>query len=62
MEDGKTALIAASENGHLAIVEILLKNKADLNAKSNGALTALMLASERGHKEIAEILKKASQK
>jgi ankyrin repeat protein len=31
-QDGLTALIAAAQNGHTGVVELLLDNKADTNA------------------------------
>ena len=53
-----TALIYASENGHIEIVEVLLDNGADVNAYNNYGNTALMMASENGHIEIVEMLLK----
>ena len=33
----------AAKNGHTEIVEVLLKNNADINAKNSGECTALIL-------------------
>ena len=57
-EDGWTALMIASLNGHTAIVEILLKHDANINVKSNNGCTALILASQDGYKEIVALLLK----
>jgi uncharacterized protein len=46
---GWTLLMAASPNGHVGVVELLLDRGADANAKSNCGWTALMLASHKGH-------------
>jgi len=51
-----TALMMASENGHIEIVEMLLKKGADLDAKNNDGETALKTASEKGHEEVVEML------
>jgi len=53
-----TALIMASHNGRKDAVEILLKAKADPNAKAfcKNNSTALIRASQSGYKEIVELL------
>jgi ankyrin repeat protein len=56
---GDTALMMASEKGHLEIVKWLIANNADVNAKDNKdnvGETALILASEKGHLEIVKLL------
>ena len=53
-EDGDTALIRASENGHTKTCKLLLENGADVNHVNNDGDTALSLA---GKKEIIELLK-----
>ena len=53
---GRTALLIASREKHKDIVEYLIKNGADVNAKSDRGDTALMFASLVGEKEIVELL------
>ncbi len=55
-EDGATSLHAAAANGHEEIAEVLLANRADVNAKSDYLLTPLHLAAAVGHKGIVEVL------
>ena len=47
------ALCSASYDGHLEIVKLLLKNKADVHAKDDGALR---FAAKSGHLEIVKLL------
>ena len=54
-QDG-TALVAASQNGHLDVVKFLLSKKADVNATDKNGATALILASGNGHAEIVSLL------
>jgi hypothetical protein len=53
---GATRLMFASEMGHLNVVQLLVDEGADINAKSNNGLTALMIASGIGHREIVQLL------
>jgi len=53
---GETALIKAARFGHKDIVETLLQNNADVNAKSKNGTTALIIAIQGNHKETVEIL------
>ena len=46
----------ASQNGHLLLVELLLKEKADSNAHSNEGWTPLLLASKSGHSNVVVML------
>jgi len=52
-EIGKMPLHAAAEGGHIDMVNLLLANKADVNAKSNDGNTPLFFAA---NKEVAELL------
>ena len=58
-EDGNTALMYASAEGHTVIVSMLIEAGADVNAKDIDGLTALMLASGEGHTETVSTLIKA---
>ena len=51
-----TALIKASVNGYKEIVEVLIQNGADVNAKDIDNRTALMRASYNNYNEIVELL------
>ena len=51
-----TTLHYAASNGRKDVVELLLANKADVNAKDDDGKTPLHSASENGHKEVAELL------
>lgn len=55
-DEGKTLLMLATEAGQNEIVEILLKNSADVNARNNWDETALMMAAYQGDTAIAETL------
>ena len=61
-EDGNTALIIASSQGHLEIVEFLIASGADLNQTStkNGGQppghTALIMSSRNGHLKVVKAL------
>lgn len=54
--DGRTALHFASYYGHNDVVELLLTNKAEIDAKDDNGRTALHYASATGHKNTAELL------
>jgi cytohesin len=58
-DDGSTALILAAQNGHLAVVEALLKAGADAARATTDGRTALHLAAQNGHTAVVEALLKA---
>ena len=51
-------LSVASAKGHLAVVELLAENGADLNHEDSDGKSALVLSMENGHGEIAKYLRK----
>ena len=51
-----TALMLASENGHIETVQALIAANANLNMKNHIGQTALMYACAKGHTEIVEAL------
>jgi hypothetical protein len=51
-----TPFVLAVHSGHKEIVELLIAEGADVNAKNDNDGTPLHLASIRGHKEVAELL------
>ena len=56
-ESSWTALMWASKQGHIRIVELLLTNEAKVNwSPSQSRVTALHLASKYGHEDIVESL------
>lgn len=46
----------ANGNGHFQIVELLLKEHADIDIPTHDGVTALMLASENNHQEVVQLL------
>jgi len=59
--DGNTALLDASKNGHTEVVKVLLTvTGINVNAQNKYGKTALMNASKKGHTEIAKLLLKVS--
>ena len=53
---GLTVLGHAAWGGHKEIVELLIAEGADVNAKRNTGVTPLHHAAWNGHKEVAELL------
>ena len=56
--NGMNAIMSASHNGHLTIVEYLLNHGGDVNAQTKDGLTAMIYACGNGEKEIVECLVK----
>ena len=56
MRRDSTALQAAAGGGHLAVVERLLRENADVNASAMNGRTALQAAAEGGHVTVVECL------
>ena len=55
--NGLTALMVASYNGHTEIARILIENGADVNVRINKGWTALKIALQNGHIAIANLLR-----
>ena len=53
---GRTPLHCAANGGHKEIIELLIAEGADVNAKVEGAGTPLHYAARWGHKEIGKLL------
>ena len=51
-----TPLHLAAENGHLSVVEYLVNQKADINAKEQNDCAPLHLAARNGHLNVVEYL------
>ena len=47
----------AAFNGHKDVAELLLANKAEVNAKTNDGTTPLHVAVLHGHKDMVELLR-----
>ena len=54
--NGATAVLGASQNGHLEIVRLLLESGADKDLTKNDGATALTIASQNGHLEVVRLL------
>ena len=53
---GTTALMRAAQEGHGTVVQRLLLDRCDVNARNEDGMNALMLGSQRGHHEIVREL------
>ena len=56
VQNGYTALYAASQDGHREVVEKLLEKGAGIDVQNKYGQTALMMASGMGHGEVVEKL------
>lgn len=57
--NGNAAIHIASQNGHLPLVKLLIKNKADINKQNGGGQTALHMAYSYDLLEVIAALKAA---
>ncbi|KAL6822023.1 putative ankyrin repeat-containing protein [Trichoderma sp. SZMC 28015] len=53
---GRTPLHCAASGGHQAMVELLLRHRADANAKDSQGRTTLMWAAAQGHQGVTDLL------
>ena len=51
-----SALIMASQDGHIGVVEVLLENNAQVNLQADKGWSALMIASQNGHNKVVKML------
>ena len=54
----RTPLHSAAVRGHTEVVELLLAEGAEVNARMSKGYTALQLAEQEGHARVAELLRK----
>jgi ankyrin repeat protein len=52
----RTPLSYAAEEGHEAVVKLLLENPVDMDSKSNTGRTPLSYAAENGHEAVTKLL------
>ena len=57
-DDNNTALMVAAYKGHFKVVEFLVDNGADVNARDKRGRTPLTLALENGYTDVVKYLKK----
>ena len=55
-EHGRTALMFAARQGHIAIVQLLLDHHANVDLQTNNGSTALMVAAQEDHIAIVQLL------
>jgi hypothetical protein len=58
-DNSTTALMLAAKKGYQAVVEVLLRGGADINARDKSGFTALMWASSEGHAHVVTQLLQA---
>ena len=58
LADVDNFFLKATQEGHKEVVNLLLKNKADVNLKDNFGCTALYIATKVGDRELVEVLLK----
>jgi FOG: Ankyrin repeat len=56
VNDGTTALMVATLQGHYSIVKLLLEKGADKTVKNNYGMTALSISRQGGYDEILALL------
>jgi ankyrin repeat protein len=54
--EGSTPLHLAAQNGHLDVVEFLVEQQAEVNAKETDGWTPLYLAAHNGHFDVVKFL------
>lgn len=59
---GWPPLMVAAHDGHLAFVEFLIKNNADIDAEEEEGATSLWIAAQQGHADIVKCLLEAGAK
>jgi ankyrin repeat protein len=55
-KNGWTALMAAAYTNNVEIVNLMIENGADVNARDDMARTALAVAKMRGHQGVVNLL------
>jgi ankyrin repeat protein len=60
--DGTTPLLEAAAQGSPELIEVLIENGNDVNARDKASVTALTLVSGHMHKESAHVLRQHGAK
>ena len=53
---GRSSIIAASYQGHVNVVELLLSKGANIDDKDNDSRSSIIAASSQGHVNVVELL------